>query len=219
MSPRSRSAATALAAACLFGLTYLVLCRTRLGQELDSRVFTLVLEATPSALARLLATLARPSLLVGMGTALGLLVLRSLLSAPRRVGIAVAGLLAVPLGLWVRQSWRRPDLGVGGYLDNTFPSTHATAGIALLLGLLVLWPRPLGRPEAWGAGAVAAVVLLGNLSEHDHRPADVLGSALLALAVAAAAAALLGEPLARLARGRGRLASRGTTRARSTDDG
>jgi membrane-associated phospholipid phosphatase len=191
---------TALVAAALFLLADVVLCRTRVGQQVDGRVFSIFVERTPEGLRRVLDDLARPSLLLGLAAALTLLALRCAAREPRRVGVAAVALLAVPLAHAIRSSWTRPDLGVAGYAANTFPSTHAAAGIALLIGCLALWPRPLRRPEALGGAAVAVVVLAGNVAWYAHRPADVLGSALLSVAVAAFGSALLDEPLLRWAR-------------------
>jgi membrane-associated phospholipid phosphatase len=199
VSPRGRAARTAFGAVALFVLADLVLCRTRIGQRADNAVFSIVLHTIPEAGRRILADLARPALIIGLAALLLLLAVRSALREPKRVALAVAALLSVPLAHEIRSTWTRPDLGVPGYLSNTFPSTHAAAGTALLLGCLALWPRPLGRPEAWGAAGVALVILVGNVAWYAHRPADVLGSALLALAVTAFASALLAEPLLRLA--------------------
>lgn len=199
MTARARSAATAVAAGVLFVLTNLVLCRTHRGQRLDAAAFSLVLQDTPIAVRQVLDLLARPVLVVVLAATVVVLAARSLRPAPRRVAVAVLALLAVPLARVVRTSWTRPDLGVPGYLDNTFPSTHAAAGFALLVGCLVLWPRPLRRIEGWAAAAITVVFLLGNLTWYAHRPADVVGSALLAVCVAALAAAAASEPLLRLA--------------------
>jgi membrane-associated phospholipid phosphatase len=195
VSPRARDAVTALVAATLFLLVDVVLCRTRIGQQVDARVFSTFVERTPEGLRRVLDDLARPSLLFGLAAALALLALRCVAREPRRVGVAVVALLAAPVAHTIRSSWTRPDLGVPGYADNTFPSTHAAAGIALLLGCLILWPRPLARPEALGATLVAVVTLSGNVAWYAHRPADSLGGALLSVAVTAFASALLDEPL------------------------
>ena len=199
MSSRARAARTALGAAVLFVLTDLVMCHTRIGQQVDNALFSFVLNEIPPGLRRLLDDLARPYLVLGLGGAALLLAVRSALREPKRVAVAAVSLLSVPLAYAIRTTWTRPDLGVPGYLDNTFPSTHAAAGTALLLGCLALWPRRLGRAEGWGAAVVLLVILVGNVAWYAHRPADVLGSALLAVAVTAFAAALLAEPLLRLA--------------------
>jgi membrane-associated phospholipid phosphatase len=192
---RARDAVTALVAATLFLLVDVVLCRTRTGQQVDAWVFSTFVDHTPERLRRVLDDLARPSLLVALAVVSALLAVRCAVREPRRVGVAVVALVAAPVAHTIRSSWGRPDLGVPGYTANTFPSTHAAAGIALLLGCLVLWPRPLGRPEALGAVGVAVVVLSGNVAWYAHRPADALGGALLAVAVTAFACAVLDEPL------------------------
>lgn len=76
---------------------------------------------------------------------------------------------------------RRPLVG----FDESFPSGHTLRGVlvAVLVGLV--WRR--ARPVAalWAAGALALLVVTGA-----HTPSDVLGGALLAAALAAAASAL-----------------------------
>lgn len=199
MSSRARAARTALGAAILFVLDDLVLCHTRIGQRVDNALFSFVLTEIPPGVRRVLDDLARPYLVLGLGVTVLVLAIRSALREPKRVAVAAVALLSVPLAHAVRMTWTRPDLGVPGYLNNTFPSTHAAAGTALLLGCLALWPRRLGRAEGWSAAVVLLVILVGNVAWYAHRPADVVGSALLAVAVTAFAAALLAEPLLRLA--------------------
>jgi membrane-associated phospholipid phosphatase len=88
--------------------------------------------------------------------------------------------------MWVSQWLRdevieRPDLGTAGYAHNTFPSTHACAGFALIgLGLL-LWPKVPGLVTLAVAALLAGLVALGNIAGYAHRPVDVLGSLLLAV--------------------------------------
>lgn len=198
MSRRARSLLTGLAAALAFVLADLLLCRTRPGQRLDAAAFSLVLNTLPAPLKALFGTMARPALVLAIAAVLVWLGARSLRTEPRRVAVAALCLVAVPIAYGIRTSWDRPDLGVPGYLPNTYPSTHATAGIAILIACLVLWPRRLGRVEGWAAMVITLVFLVGNVSEHAHRPADVLGSALLALAAAALASGLVDVPLLRL---------------------
>lgn len=187
---------------------------TLAGQVADARLFTAVLGSFPEVLRRVLALLARPVVPAVLAVAVVALGARAL---RRRewAGLLVAGapLPAAPLAQRLREESARPLLGVPGYPDNTFPSTHAALGLALVVGLVALWPGPADRRLAWTAGTLAAVCAVGNVSWYAHRPADVLGSALLVLAPAALACALAGRiPLRRSApaAGRGTLGGAGS---------
>lgn len=76
----------------------------------------------------------------------------------------------------------RPDLGAGGYVANTFPSTHASLVLALVAAALILVGDPTPR-LVQVAAAVAAFTMVANVVGHAHRPSDALGSLLLVLTV------------------------------------
>lgn len=97
----------------------------------------------------------------------------------RRVAAAALVLLGSTLLSWLLKALlMRPEYGVAGYPDNSFPSTHASATMALIAAVLLLAPQ---HPP-WvdrGLAAAGVVVVIGNVVGHAHRPSDVIGSLLL----------------------------------------
>lgn len=110
-------------------------------------------------------------------------VVLALAALPRRAPQVLTALVFVGLttgtSLVLKHSLPRPLHGGGiGYVVNTFPSTHASATLALIVAAWWLVPR---RPAWLAAGfiLVAGTVAIGNVVGHAHRPSDVLGSILL----------------------------------------
>lgn len=186
-----------LAAACLW---YAASVHTWLGQWVDAELTGSILTAFPGALGDALGALARPLLLFVLALVVaGLAVLA--LSRRRWAAVLAAAVTAgLPAALspYLRQDvLTRPDLGVSGYAYNTFPSTHASAAFGLLAALLLVWPRDPDRPDVSRAAFLAALVMVGNVSSHAHRAADVVGALLLTCAIAWLAAATFGFKPAR----------------------
>lgn len=185
---RLRWALAAAASACAFAVTGLVTIRTGWGVALDDAVDSWVLNELPESLRLLLSDAARPLIIVVLTPlVIALAVLALARGAWRR---AVAGVLipaaatAAALGL--------PLQNVLGTGTDAFPSHHAAAGIGLLVGMGVVWPRPLGRRWLVALGVLGFLVAVGNVSWHAHQPRDVVGSALVVAFVAAGTFALLG---------------------------
>lgn len=129
--------------------------------------------------------LARRIIPVLAAAAVVLLALAALRHRAQRVLCAFLLLgLSTGVSLTLKHSLPRPLHGDGiGYLTNTFPSTHASATLALIVAAWWLVPR---RPT-WlvDASIVAAgSVAIGNVVGHAHRPSDVLGSVLVVSVVA-----------------------------------
>lgn len=195
MRQRARWLGLGLASLAAAVLAYAVLVRTRPGQLLDAELLSAIFDATPTPVAEALAALARPLLFYVLVPLVALLALLALARGRWAAALAAVVVAATPtpIALNLREYvLTRPDLGVRGYDHNTFPSTHAAAAFGLLAALLLVWPRPVERRDAGRAAFVAALVLLGNVTSHAHRPADVLGSLLLVCAVAFLAVAVLG---------------------------
>lgn len=109
------------------------------------------------------------------------------------VGAAVLVGTSTAASLGLKSVLVRPEYSVAGYPENTFPSTHVSATAALLVAVWLLAPR---RP-VWltrTLGAAIALVAIGNVVGHAHRPSDVVGSVLLVTAVTAAVRAIGGGP-------------------------
>jgi membrane-associated phospholipid phosphatase len=105
---------------------------------------------------------------------------------PVAFGLAVAGGSAA-LTVVVKLAFERPD--PHGYLTLTggsYPSGHVVAVVACLSGcLLVVWPRV--RWWLWAPAAVAAALMSASLLvAAAHWPTDVVGGALLAVALVSA---------------------------------
>ena len=85
--------------------------------------------------------------------------------------IEVAGKLALS----------RPSLGVRGF-GHSYPSGHTVRSLVVATAIAWTWRRFGPAAFVWAAGVIVALVLLG-----DHTPSDVLGGALLAGVLLAAA--------------------------------
>jgi membrane-associated phospholipid phosphatase len=107
--------------------------------------------------------------------------------------LVVVGTVGIALGL--RELLVRPDLGGYGYAYQTFPSGHVAVVGGLCVAIWLLWPWPTSRNVAgWAGLGVTAVAALASVVTYAHRPSDVVGSLLVAAAVAVAVAWLLDVP-------------------------
>lgn len=164
---------------------YALFVRTRWGQEVDDLAFegrAAVSPTTTQRTDRLLNAVTESSLVL-LGGAIVLLAL-----AQRRVRLAVvvgtcmAGAVGTTevLKLYVLT---RPRLaGVDGIVENSFPSGHATIGMVLSLGLVMVsassWRRVVTVIAALMSTAFGTAVLASGW----HRPSDSLGAYCVALA-------------------------------------
>lgn len=185
---RLRWAGVALLAAAAFVLTALVTTRTGPGVTVDDAVRNWVLNELPGPLRQGLDRVARPLVIVVLAPATLALALLAVVrrSWQRALAGVVIPAAATFLALEVRV---RDVLGTGA---DAFPSNHAAAGLGLLVGVAVVWPRPVTRRGLVALAVAAFCIGLGNVSWYAHQPRDVLGSTLLVVAVAAATFAVLG---------------------------
>lgn len=190
-----------LAAVASLGLVvaYLWLVRTANGQRLDGTALEHRFAATAGATDRLDGLLeaidARSVLLCSAA-----LVLVAL--ARRRVALAGATVVALGGSALAARALKdhllsRDDLGFGGVSYNTFPSGHATVGIALALALVLAVPRAYAWVGAFVGTVGASLVGVAVLTTGGHRPSDAMGAYLATLAWSAACAV----PAAALERG------------------
>ena len=193
---RLRWSAVTIAAGAAFAVAALLTTRTGWGESLDTVVRSWVLNGLPGSLRLLLSEAARPLVIVVLAPVVAALALLALVRGGWRR--AAAGLLIPFAATFATVEFRRQDvLGIGG---DAFPSTHAAAGLGLLVGLAVVWPRPVTRRGLVALAVVGFLIGLGNVSWYAHQPRDVVGSALLVAAAATAAFALLGGDSPNLAR-------------------
>jgi len=185
---RLRWALVAATGTCCFVFVALASSRSAAGVRIDLAVRDWLLNRPPEAVRLAMDHLARPLIIVVLAP---IVVLLALLAVVRRGWRrAVAGLFvpaaATALALKV------PGRQILGIDLGGFPSHHAVAGLALLVGVAVVWPRPVTRRGLVALAAAGLVVCLGNVTGYAHQPRDVLGSVMLVLAVSAAAFAVLG---------------------------
>ncbi|WP_020144752.1 phosphatase PAP2 family protein [Terracoccus sp. 273MFTsu3.1] len=185
---RLRWAGAAVIAAAAFVLVALVSTRTGVGVSLDEAVRNWVLNELPGPLRQGLDRLARPLVIVVLAPTVLILALLALVRRGWRR--AFAGVVIPAVSTVVALELRTRDVfGIGG---DAFPSNHAAAGLGLLVGVAVVWPRPVTRRGLVALGVAAFCTALGNVTWYAHQPRDVLGSALLVVAVAAATFAVVG---------------------------
>ena len=191
---RLRWAAVAVAAAVGLVVTALVSTRTDVGRSLDHVVRDWVLSGLPGSLRLGLSDLARPLVIVVLGPLVVALVRRAWRRATAGVVVPMA---ATVLALQMR-------LGdVFGTGDDAFPSTHAAAGLGLLVGVALVWPRRVTRRGLLVLVVAGFCVGVGNVSWYAHQPRDVAGSALLVASLTALVLAVLGGDSPNLAQGVG----------------
>jgi len=110
------------------------------------------------------------------------------LSRPRQGVLAgcLAALIAFGLGLVLERTLGRPrpfiELGftplIAHVADSSFPSDHTLTGVALIGPLLWTLPR-----VGWWLLVWALIVGAARVAAGLHHPSDILGSAVLALAL------------------------------------
>ncbi len=158
---------------------YLVFVRTNWGQEVDDLAFdgrsAVSLRATQRT-DRLLNSVTHTSLFA-LGAAIVLLAL-----AQRRVrlaavcGACMAGAVLTTEALKLYLLTRPRFDGVGGTAHNSFPSGHATIGMVLSLGLVMVSSSRWRRLATLIAALLATAFGTAVLASGWHRPSDSLGA-------------------------------------------
>ena len=196
--PLQRQVRVALAVAAVAAVSvavwYVVFVRTRWGQELDDLAFEgrrAVSAATTQRTDRMLHAVTESSLFL-LGGAIVLLAL-----AQRRLRAAVVAGACMSFAVVTTEILKlrlldRPSFGgVQGITHNSYPSGHATIGMVLSLGLVMVAPSAWRRPATLIAAMVATAFGTAVLASGWHRPSDSLGAAGVALAWFAAGHAVL----------------------------
>jgi membrane-associated phospholipid phosphatase len=180
-----RSLAIAAVAAAVVALVYVVFVRTRWGQEVDDLAFEARAAVTPQTTSRtdrLLHAVTRDSLAV-LGAVVVLLAL-----AQRRirlvfvVGGCLAGALLTTEALKHVLLTRPVFPGVGGWPHNSYPSGHATIGMMLSLGIVMVSTSRTRRVATVVAAVAATAFGTAVLASGWHRPSDSVGAYGVALA-------------------------------------
>lgn len=176
----TRYVVAALVCAVAFVALYLFFIRGVSGQAIDQLAFsgaedgTTGTEVTHNLLDLI------PSVMVAIGALLSLVI-----TAVRRawfqliVAVAAATAAMVTTQLLKNVFLTRPDLGVDGYVYNSFPSGHTTvAAASALVVFLVASPRTRWLAGILG-GAFAVAAGVSTLVSLWHRPSDVIAGLLV----------------------------------------
>jgi hypothetical protein len=106
--------------------------------------------------------------------------------------LAVVGLSLFATELFKHVIFERPDVFVDSkHPENSYPSGHSTATIAIGLAAIVVAPPRLRTRVAIGAALLAAVGGVFVVTADWHRPSDSIGSFTLTLAMTALLLAVL----------------------------
>ncbi|WP_427383669.1 phosphatase PAP2 family protein [Janibacter sp. G56] len=182
----NRSLRTALWCALGFVGLYAVAVLTKPGQWADDRFFALAQAVAVGPSQQWLPVLARDVLPGAMAVVVLIGAIRAVATGRWGAVLACLPIVVVPvlLGPFLRDVvlWR-PQFGYS-YPENTLPSTHASAVVALTVAVAILWPRRPGWIDR-GLLLVVGLALVGNVVDYAHRPSDVVASLLLVGAVAA----------------------------------
>lgn len=190
-----RLAVVAVLSAAVVAIVYVVAIRTHLGQRLDDVAFnrrSVVTMGTTRRTDRLLGTISVASLTV-MGGAIVLLAF-----ARRRVSLGIGAgvaMLGAVLTTEVLKHWflTRPALAyTTGANYNTYPSGHATIGMVLSLGVVMVAPVHFRRLALILGAFTATAFGTAVLASGWHRPSDTIGAYFVALAWFAAVSAFVG---------------------------
>jgi membrane-associated phospholipid phosphatase len=190
----TRSGWLALCALIGFIVMYLVAVQTTVGQRLDQvamlEISSWFATAGGTAWAEaVLAAVSAGTLLLATGGVLA--ACAALRGGVWTVVAAGAAATVVVLAQLLKSVLDRPELVVTG-AGNSFPSGHVAAVCGLAVALIVALPRALRWPAV--TLLVGPTVLLTGLATVVllwHRPSDVVGSILLAIAVGAVALGVL----------------------------
>lgn len=97
---------------------------------------------------------------------------------------------AVAAAVFLKHGLDRPSFGVGT-ANNSFPSNTVAAFVAAGMALVVVVPQRVRTVVAVGSSVGAVVVSAAVVALQWHRPSDVIGGWLIAIAAAAAAECLV----------------------------
>lgn len=182
----------ALFIACVAGVAaaFVVLIRTEYGQRLDQGAFEgrgLAAPGARDAAADLLTTISVGALVLAIALLAGQALLR------RRLVLALVAAAVIGGAILTTEALKhvllqRPDLIGRAPFANTFPSGHATIAFGVGVAATLVVPPRLRRPTAFLAVAYGVAVGIALLAAGWHRPSDIAGAFLVAVAWAAAAA-------------------------------
>jgi membrane-associated phospholipid phosphatase len=171
-----------VASAIALVVLYLVAVRTRFGQEFDDVAYDgrkIVDPQVTRATNDLLHSVTRSSLFLLTGAVVAFALAR------RRIRLAFVAGATVTACVVVSEVLKshvldRPQLsGIKGITFNSFPSGHATIGMALSLAVVMVSPHRWRWLAAMGAVALTLTFGAGVVATGWHRPSDVLAAYLV----------------------------------------
>jgi hypothetical protein len=177
-----------------FGLTYLAVVATELGQRVENLALSAAALRTEAERQTGVDRLAQISVLA-FALTLGVLLGISLLRGRFGAGVAIAVLMggSVVAAEILKRILVRPELveGPGWLLRNSYPSGTAAVAAAMAVGAILISPDRL-RWIVVPIGAVyAAIVADATQTTGWHRLSDTIGGVLVVLAIGSAGLALL----------------------------
>jgi membrane-associated phospholipid phosphatase len=183
----------AVVAALLFVAVYAVMVRSARGQRLDDLAFSARDLVEPDAAlvaGEVLSAVTSSTLFVATLAIVLVAVARARWRLAFAAGAAITASVATSEAL--KHSLGRPLLVAVGSVDyNTFPSGHATIGMSLSLGVVMVAPHRWRWLATAGAAAIAVGFGIGVLVTGWHRPSDTVGAYLVCAAWFALATAML----------------------------
>lgn len=172
----------AVAAAGLLAVVYVVFVRTGWGQRFDDVAFDGREVEDPEitrATNDLLHSVTRSTLFLLTGAVVLFALARRRWRLALVAGASISGAV-ITTEIFKLQLLTRPDLdGIAGIEENSFPSGHATIGMALALGLVMVSPHRWRWLSTLAALAVSMTFGVGVLATGWHRPSDTVGAFLV----------------------------------------
>jgi membrane-associated phospholipid phosphatase len=186
----------AVALLCVLGVVvvYVLAVHTHRGRDLDQVAYegrSVTRPAATRASEHLLRTISETSLALLGGALVLVALLRRRPRLALAVGVALGGAVLTTEVLKRYVLDRPPDPSVGGIPFNSYPSGHATIGMSLSLGLMIVVAHHWRWLAAIAAAAVATLFGTGVLITGWHRPSDVFGAYMVSLAWFCAVMAVL----------------------------
>jgi len=181
----------ALASAAAVFLIYVLVVRTYWGQRLDEHAFVGhdFFRSREAQANSFLQVVSVGSLILATTLVAAVAVIRR---RPRLALLAAASIAGSILCTEILKHLvlERPPLVVAGILDNSYPSGHTTVGMSVAVAAMLVVPRRLLLPTAFGAGLFGSAFGVAVVAAGWHRPSDAVGAFCVVIAVAALCAAI-----------------------------
>jgi hypothetical protein len=179
----------AIAAALATLAVYLIVVRTRWGQDLDERALLgrdVISDLRAAQADRFLSIVSVGTLAIATALVAGVGFLRRrprmALIAAGSIGLAVLSTELLKLAILERPALVATAINNG---DNSYPSGHTTVGMSVCIAAMLVVPARLRIPTALAAGAIGSAFGIAVVAAGWHRPSDAIGAYFVCLAVGA----------------------------------